>query len=119
MKSTRLATLCAALGLASFLNSGAQAQITVDGTREAAYGTPVSVQAITSSWGTSNTLASLSVKQEGSKLYVFVAGSANGANSLQLFIDSKNGGANKLVTGLVSGGGEEWQDHTGIHGLQM
>ena len=101
MKSTRLATLCAALGLASFLNFSAEAQITVDGTREAAYGDRVSVQTITSSWGTNNTLASLSVKQEGSKLYVFVAGRADG-NSLQLFIDSKTGGANKLVTGLVS-----------------
>ncbi len=110
MKSTRLATLCLALGLASFFSFSAQAQITVDGTREVAYGDPVSVQTITSSWGTNNTLASLSVKQEGSKLYVFVAGRADG-NSLQLFIDSKNGGANKLVTGLVSGGGEEWRIH--------
>ena len=110
MKSTRLATLCVALGLASFFNSTSHAQITVDGTREAAYGTAVSVQSITSSWGTNNTLASLSVKQEGSKLYVFVAGRADG-NSLQLFIDSKTGGANKLVNGLVNGGGDEWRIH--------
>ena len=67
MKQTRFATLCAALGLAAFFNFSAQAQITVDGTREAGYGTAVSVQSITSSWGTNNTLASLSVKQEGSK----------------------------------------------------
>ena len=110
MKQTRFATLCAALGLAAFFNFSAQAQITVDGTRVAGYGTAVSVQSITSSWGTNNTLASLSVKQEGSKLYVFVAGRADG-NSLQLFIDSKTGGANKLVSGLVSGGGEEWRIH--------
>ena len=110
MRINRLAILCAAFGFASFLNFSAQAQITVDGTREVAYGDPVSVQTITSSLGTNNTLASLSVKQEGSKLYVFVAGRADG-NSLQLFIDSKNGGANKLVTGLVSGGGEEWRIH--------
>jgi hypothetical protein len=110
MKSTLFATLCVALGLASFLTPKSNAQITVDGTREAAYGTAVSVQSITSSWGTNNTLASLSVKQEGSKLYVFVAGRANG-NSLQLFIDSKTGGANKLVNGLVNGGGDEWRIH--------
>ena len=110
MKQTRFATLCVALGLASFFNLSAQAQITVDGTREAGYGTAVSVQSITSSWGTNNTLASLSVKQEGTKLYVFVAGRADG-NSLQLFIDSKTGGANKLVNGLVSGGGDEWRIH--------
>ena len=111
MKQTRLATLCVALGLAAFFTLQSHAQMTVDGTKEAAYGDPVSVQTVTSSWGVSNTLASLSVKQEGSKLYVFVAGSAAGANSLQLFIDSKAGGANKLVTGLVSGGGEEWRIH--------
>ncbi len=110
MKSTRLATLCAALGLASFLSLNSQAQITVDGTKEAAYGEPVSLQTVTSSWGTNNTLASLSVKQEGNKLYVFVAGRADG-NSLQLFIDSKTGGANKLVNGLVNGGGDEWRIH--------
>lgn len=96
------------LTLLTSVNS--HSQITVDGTRDAAYGTPLAVQSVTSSWGTDNTLASLSVKQEGSKLYVFVAGRAAG-NSLQLFIDSKIGGANKLVNGLVSGGGDEWRIH--------
>lgn len=86
------------------------AAITVDGSKDADYGTPLAVQSVTSSWGPGNTLASLSVRQEGSKLYVFVAGRANG-NSLSLFVDSKSGGANKLVSGLVSGGGEEWRIH--------
>ena len=43
-------------------------------------------------------------------LLTFVAGRADG-NSLQLFIDSKTGGANKLVNGLVNGGGDEWRIH--------
>ena len=59
MKSTRLATLCVALGFASFFNPGAQAQITVDGTREADYGTALAVQSVTSGWGAGNTLASM------------------------------------------------------------
>jgi hypothetical protein len=110
MKSTRFASLCSAIGLTFLSIPTLHAQFIVDGTREAAYGVPVAVQTVSSSWGTNNTLASLSVKQDGSKLYVFVAGRADG-NSLQLFIDSKTGGANKLVNGLVNGGDDEWRIH--------
>ena len=109
MKSTRLATLCMALGLASFFNSGAQAQITVDGTRDAGYDARASVQTTPSSWGGNNTLASLSFKQVGATLNVFLAGRANG-NQVYLFIDSKTGGANKLVNNLISSAnGDEWR----------
>ena len=107
MKQTRLATLCAALGLASFLNSGGHAQITVDGTREADYGTALSVQSVISGWGAGNVLASLSAKQEGGSLKVFLAGRPDG-NAFFLFIDSKSGGANILVNNLITGGGEEY-----------
>ena len=103
----KLLRILSVLFVANFAGQS-HAAITVDGVRDADYGAPLAVQTISSSWGTNNTLASLSVKQEGSKLYVFVAGRADG-NSLQLFIDSKSGGANKLVTGLVNGGGEEWR----------
>jgi hypothetical protein len=102
MKQNRLATLCVALGLASFLNFSAQAQITVDGTREADYGTALSVQSVTSGWGAGNVLASISAKQEGGSLKVFLAGRATG-NALFLFIDSKSGGANVLVNNLITG----------------
>ena len=107
MKSTRLATWCVALGLASFLSLNSQAQITVDGTREAAYGTPLSVQLVTSGWGANNVLASLSAKQEGGSLKVFLAGRPDG-NAFILFIDSKSGGANVITTNTITGGGEEY-----------
>ena len=105
--SNRLSILCVVLGLASFLNFSAQAQIAVDGTRDASYGTPLSVQSVTSTWGSGNTLASISAKQEAGSLKVFLAGRPDG-NALFLFIDSKSGGANVLVNNLISSGGEEW-----------
>jgi hypothetical protein len=106
----RFAALSFATVISALLAASVHAQVTVDGTRDVNYGTALATQTVTSSWGGGNTLASLSVRQEGTKLYVFVAGRANG-NSLVLFIDSKSGGANKLVSGLVSGGGEEWRIH--------
>ena len=108
MRSNRLAILCAAFGFASFLNFSAQAQITVDGTKEADYGTALAVQSVTSGWGAGNTLASLSAKQEGGSLKVFIAGRANG-NAIFLFIDSKGGGANVLVNNLITSGGDEYE----------
>ena len=111
MRSNRLAILCAALGLASFLLSNSQAQITVDGTKEAAYGSPISVQSTTSNWG-SRALANLSVKQEGGTLYLFIAANAGNLggtpDAVFVFIDSKTGGSNILVNNLISGGGEEY-----------
>ncbi len=104
----RFATLCAAFGLTTFFNSSAHSAVTVDGTRDADYGTPISVQTLSSSWGGGNTLASLSAKQEGGTLNIFLAGRANG-NTVFIFIDSKSGGANKIVNNLSSGGGEEWR----------
>ena len=106
MKQTRFATLCVALGLASFLTLSSHAQITVDGTRDAGYGTQLSVQAVTSAWGSANTVASLSAVQEGGSLFVFVAGRAEG-NAFMLFIDSKPGGVSFIPNNLISGGGEE------------
>ena len=104
MKSTRFATLCVALGLASFFNLSAQAQITVDGTREVGYGGALSVQSITTGWGAGNVLASLSAKQEGGSLKVFLAGRPDG-NAFFLFIDSKSGGANVITTNTITGEG--------------
>ena len=106
--SNRFAILCAALGLTTFFNYSAHSAVTVDGTRDADYGTPVSVQTLSSSWGGGNTLASLSAKQDGGTLNIFLAGRANG-NTVFIFIDSKSGGANKIVNNLSSGGGEEWR----------
>ena len=106
MKSTRLATLCVALGLASFFSVNAHAAITVDGTKDADYGTALATQTINSGWGAANTLASLSASQQGGSLYVFIAGRPQG-NAFMLFIDSKPGGINFIPNNLIAGGGEE------------
>ena len=106
MKSTRLATLCVALGLASFLSVDARAAITVDGVKDADYGTPIAVQSVTSGWGSSQVLASLSAVQQGSSLYVFLAGRPEGS-AFMLFVDSKPGGVTFIPNNLISAGGEE------------
>ena len=105
MKNMRFATLCAALGLASFLNLNSHAQITVDGTKEAAYGSPLSTQTLTG-WGANNSLASLSAVQQGGSLFVFLAGRPQG-NAFILFVDSKPGGVTFIPNNLITGGGEE------------
>jgi len=102
--SNRFAILCAAFGFASFFSFSAQAQITVDGTKDADYGTPLVVQSLTG-WGANNTLASLSAVQQGGSLYVFLAGRPQG-NAFLLFIDSKAGGVSFIPNNLISGGGE-------------
>jgi hypothetical protein len=110
MKSTRFATLCVALGLVSFSILNSHAQITIDGTRDAGYNARAAIQTTPSSWGGGNTLASLSFKQDGATLNVFLAGRADG-NCVYLFVDSKSGGANKLVNNLIIAGtsGDEWR----------
>jgi len=108
MNSSRFATLCVALGLAAFFSvSSSHAVITVDGTKDADYGNPLSVQAVTSNWGGNNTLASLSAVQQGSALYVFLAGRPQG-NAFILFIDSKPGGIPFVPNNLIASGGDEY-----------
>jgi hypothetical protein len=108
MKQTRFATLCVALGLALFFNHQSHAQITVDGTRESGYGARLAVQTVTSNWDNARAVASLSAIQQGNRLYVFVAGHAAPGDAIYLFIDSKSGGANKLVNNLISSGEDPW-----------
>jgi hypothetical protein len=102
----RFATLCAALGIVSFFDFSAHAQITVDGTKEADYGTALSVQTL-SGWGDNKFLASLSAVQQGASLYAFVAGRPQG-EAFILFVDSKPGGRSFIPNNLITGGGEEW-----------
>ena len=102
MKSTRLATLCVALGLASFLNPNSHAQITVDGTKDAGYGTTaLSVQTHSSAWGGDNTLANLFALQEGANLNLFLGGRVSG-NAMVIFIDSKSGGLNSITSSTLA-----------------
>lgn len=83
------------------------AAITVDGVKDADYGSPLSVQTVPAGWGGNNTLASLSAVQQGSALYVFLAGRPQG-NAFILFIDSKPGGISFIPNNLISGGGDEY-----------
>ena len=102
----RLAAVTMTL-VATFAALPARAAITVDGTKEADYGAPLAVQTVTSGWGAGNVLASLSARQEGSSLKLFLAGRPDG-NAFILFIDSKAGGANVLLNNLITGGGDEY-----------
>jgi hypothetical protein len=100
MKTTRLATLCAALGLASFLNFSAQAQVTVDGTRDANYGSALAVQTCGTGFGAGaggSSLANAYAINDGTNLYLFIAGNLEtNWNKLAIFLDTRSGGQNKL-----------------------
>ena len=83
---------CLTAAIAVSSNFAAQAQtIVVDGVRDAAYGsTPDAVQGVDSSWGPEDTLANMSVVQQGTKLYVFIGAAVDGVakNQILLFVDS-------------------------------
>jgi hypothetical protein len=106
----RFAILCAALGLTTFSNYSAHSAVTVDGTKDADYGTaPISVQVHASTWGGNNTLANCFAQQEGSKLNLFLGGRVWG-NAMVIFIDSKSGGLPSLSSNtLLGSGGDNYQ----------
>ena len=100
--SNRFAILCAAFGFAFFFNFSAHSAVTVDGTRDADYGTaPISVQAHASTWAGNNTLANCFAQQEGSKLNLFLGGRVWG-NAMVIFIDSKSGGLNTISSDTIA-----------------
>ncbi len=95
------------LGLSSAAASGpAWAAITIDGTRDAAYGPALAVQTIRTGFGNATNPTGLGgggeldaayAVVEGGRLYVMVAGNIeNNFNKLGLFIDAKPGGENTL-----------------------
>ena len=100
MRINRLAILCAAFGFASFLNFSAQAQITVDGTRDSGYGSALAVQTCGTSFGAGaggSSLANAYAVNDGTHLYLFIGGNIQGNyNKFLIFIDSKTGGQNTL-----------------------
>ena len=110
MRTNRLATLCVALGFASFFNSGAQAQITVDGTRDSGYVSALAVQTCGTSFGAGaggSSLANAYAINDGTHLYLFIAGNLEtNWNKLAIYLDTKTGGQNKLSNtggGRISG----------------
>jgi hypothetical protein len=93
--SNRFAILSLAFGLTTFFNFSAHAQITVDGTRDAAYGTTaLSVQVHPSAWA-GGALSNCYAHQEGVSLNLFLGGSVSD-NAMVIFIDSKAGGLNSI-----------------------
>ena len=117
--SNRFAILCAAFGFASFFSFTAQAQITVDGTRDAAYGTTaLSVQVNPSVWGGGNALANCYALQEGVSLNLFLGGSVSG-NAMVIFIDSKAGGLNSISSTTLAPavGGTSTNDNYQVNNL--
>ena len=107
--SNRFAILCAAFGLAMFFNYSSHSAVTVDGTRDADYGTaPISVQVHDSTWGGNNTLANCFAVQEGSKLNLFLGGRV-WANAMVIFIDSKSGGLTSLASNTLSSVNDNYQ----------
>jgi len=107
--SNRFAILCAAFGLAMFFNYSAHSAVTIDGTKDADYGTaPTSVQVHASTWGGNNTLANCFAVQEGSKLNLFLGGRVWG-NAMVIFIDSKSGGLTSLASNTLSSVNDNYQ----------
>ena len=107
--SNRFANLCVILGLTMFFNYTAHSAVTVDGTRDADYGTaPISVQVHASTWGGNNTLANCFALQEGSKLNLFLGGRVWG-NAMVICIDSKSGGLTSLASNTLSSVNDNYQ----------
>ncbi len=107
--SPRLKTGALAAFLATGLHSGANAAITVDGTRDDVGETEysgIAVQTHDSAWGTGNALVNMHSAQVGKLLHIFLAGRANG-NAIILFVDSKAGGVSYISNNLIASGGDE------------
>ena len=93
-------TFVLATALAVMAPADSHAQITVDGTRDAAYGTPLAVQTCGTGFGAGaggSSLANAYAINDGTHLYLFIGGNVEGNyNKFLIFIDSRNGGQNTL-----------------------
>ncbi|MFT3786228.1 MAG: PEP-CTERM sorting domain-containing protein [Tepidisphaeraceae bacterium] len=100
-RSRQASMLVAAVAVVSgLLSSHASAQIVVDGTLDAAYGTPLTVQTVNTGFGDNQSeLDALYAKVDPAtrKLNIFLAGNAESNNNkLVLFFDTKAGGQNVM-----------------------
>jgi len=100
-----------AMGLASVAGTASAAFLTptVDGASIAAgsNGPSLAVQTATGGFGADLQLGELFVANDGTNLYVSIAGdNANGGSGIYLFIDSVSGGAANLATDPTGGYGE-------------
>ena len=98
--ANRFAKLCVGLVLAMFCKFSVQAQITVDGTRDAGYGSDLAVQSCGTGFGagaSGSNLANAYAINDGTNLYLFIAGNLQtNWNKLAIYLDTKSGGQNKL-----------------------
>ncbi len=92
--------------LVGVMAAPAAAQITVDGTKDAAYGGAIAVQAVETNFGNANPPGSLGGSEldaayaqiVGGRLYIMLTGNHEpNFNKLDIFIDSKAGGENTLT----------------------
>lgn len=99
----RLAML--AFGLSLVCGANVASAVVVDGTRDASYGSPISVQTVQTEFGDALPPGSLGgseldaayAKIEGGRLYLLLTGNHEpNFNKLEIFIDSKPGGENVL-----------------------
>ena len=109
-----------------FVNSAAQAQITIDGTKDAGYGTAVAVQTVQTEFGNADGVAGGSeldaayVTIEGGNLNLLLTGNLeSNFNKLNIFIDSIAGGQNVIGPDTANGGvnptNDNWaQAHSGL-----
>ncbi|MEM8864137.1 MAG: PEP-CTERM sorting domain-containing protein [Planctomycetota bacterium] len=99
--------LCLALLAAAIMAAPASAQIVVDGTVDASYGLPVSIQTVNTEFGDEDgindpnggELDAAYLAVEGQKLFIAISGNleTDSFNKLNLFIDSVAGGENTLA----------------------
>lgn len=89
---------------------------TLDGTRDASYGSPLSVQTVETNFGDANPnggseLDAAYALVEGGTLYLMITGNLeNNFNKLNIFIDSVAGGQNQLQNADGSGGNNPTND---------
>ena len=109
-----------------FISSAAQAQITIDGTLDAGYGSAVAVQTVQTEFGNADGVAGGSeldaayVTIEGGNLNLLLTGNLeSNFNKLNIFIDSVAGGQNVIGPDTANGGvnptNDNWaQAHSGL-----
>jgi len=105
MKMLRGITVPLAISCFAFVTRQVNASITVDGTRDADYGSAIVVQTVNTSYGNNTSSGGLSTggseldaaygMVSGANLYLFIAGNfQNNGNRLNLFIDDGRAGQN-------------------------
>jgi hypothetical protein len=103
-------TFCALAGLGLSVASPALAVPTLDGTRDAEYGSPAAVQTVQTQFGDGNPNGGSELDAaygvvQGGNLYLMLTGNLeNNFNKLNIFIDSKAGGQNVLTNDANNGG---------------